>query len=223
MESTRRDFVQQVAVGVAGLSGLNRLEFASPVDGGGAVQAGTTWDTTWPSRLKGKHKAVFDCTEPDSGYGAWRLAAWMGQVSEVMKAAPTDVSGALIFRHDAIALAMAPAFWKRYAVGRVARVSHPLTGALTEVNPVLLDEKDGIPAPFNEASLPKQMSRGVVVLACNLAMRDMISLVQTSDNVDETEARKRAIAGLIPGVILQPSGVFAAVLAQQSGCSYVRS
>ena len=223
MNPTRRDFVQNVAVGVAGLSGLRHFEFATAGTTGVAPQAGTTWDVSWTGRLKGKYKAVFDCVEPDSGYGAWRLAAWMGQVADVMKVTPADVSGALIFRHDAIALAMGAAFWQRYSVGRVARVTHPLTGAPAEKNPVLLDEKDGIPAPFSEASVPKLIKSGVVVLACNMALRDMIGLVQSSDGVDETEARKRAIAAMIPGVILQPSGVFAATLAQQSGCSYVRS
>jgi intracellular sulfur oxidation DsrE/DsrF family protein len=37
------------------------------------------------------------------------------------------------------------------------------------------------------------------------------------------EARKRAVAALVPGVTLQPSGVFACVRAQQEGCAYVRS
>jgi len=41
--------------------------------------------------------------------------------------------------------------------------------------------------------------------------------------VDNAEAQKRAVAGLIPGIILQPSGVFAAVRAGQAGCVYVKA
>jgi hypothetical protein len=224
MDSSRRDFVQQFAAGAIGLSGLRSLSGDFPAGlAAPEVQDATTFDVTWTERLKGKHKAVFDCTEPESGYGAWRMAAWAGQVADVMKAAPADISGVLIFRHDAIVLAMQQSFWDKYGLGKSAEVTHPLTGDPTDKNPVLLDERDGIPAPFNMASVPKQIARGVTVLACNLALRDMVDTVQKADGVDDAEARKRAVAGLIPGVILQPSGVFAAVLAQQAGCAYVRS
>ena len=37
------------------------------------------------------------------------------------------------------------------------------------------------------------------------------------------EARKQAIAFMVPGVILQPSGVFAALHAQDAGCKYLRA
>ena len=37
------------------------------------------------------------------------------------------------------------------------------------------------------------------------------------------EARARAIAGIIPGVILQPSGVFAVIRAQEAGCVYIKA
>ena len=36
-------------------------------------------------------------------------------------------------------------------------------------------------------------------------------------------ARKQAIGYLVPGVILQPSGVFAAIRAQEAGATYLRA
>jgi intracellular sulfur oxidation DsrE/DsrF family protein len=93
----------------------------------------------------------------------------------------------------------------------------------TSKNPVLLDEKDGIPAPFNNAGLKKQLDRGVTVLACNLALQDCIDLISKTDKVDDAEARKRAVAYLVPGVNLQPSGVFAVTRAQEAGASYVKA
>jgi hypothetical protein len=41
--------------------------------------------------------------------------------------------------------------------------------------------------------------------------------------VNDADARKQAIAALVPGVILQPSGVFAALRAQEAGCLYLRA
>jgi len=41
--------------------------------------------------------------------------------------------------------------------------------------------------------------------------------------VSAEEARKQAIGYMVPGVILQPSGVFAAIHAQDVGCKYLRA
>jgi hypothetical protein len=224
VDTSRRDFVQQFAAGAVGLSALGR--FGVPLPAGleaAAVQDPMVFDVSWAQRLKGRHKAVFDCTEAESGFGAWRMGAWAGQVADVLKAKAADISGVIIFRHNAIVLAMHQGFWDKYGLGKKNSVTHPITGDPTDKNPVLLDEKDGIPEPFNRLSVPKQMARGVTVLACNLALQDMVETVQKADGVDEVEARKRAVAGLVPGVILQPSGVFAAVLAQESGCAYVKA
>jgi len=67
------------------------------------------------------------------------------------------------------------------------------------------------------------MASGGIVLGCALAFRDMIGKVKDGDKVDDAEAERRAKTFLVPGVILQPSGVFAAQLAQDSGCRYVRA
>ena len=56
-----------------------------------------------------------------------------------------------------------------------------------------------------------------------MALQDCIDLIKTRDKIGDDEARKRAIAYLLPGVILQPSGVFAAIRAQQAGCAYLKS
>jgi hypothetical protein len=181
------------------------------------------WDVSWTSRLKGKYRAVFDNTEPESGYGVWRAAAWAGQYMAVLKAAPADLSPAIVLRHNAIILAMQQSFWDKYAIGASRQVTHPLTTQPTDKNPALLDEKDGIPEPINQAALTKQLARGVTVLACNLALQDMIDVIVKADKISDAEARTRAIGYLVPGVILQPSGVFAVTRAQEAGASYVKA
>ena len=220
MHPSRRDFVHALAVGV---SGVGALGATLPPDLLVDHQPGQAWDLSWVTKLTGKHRACFDCADPESGYGVWRAAAWAGQYGDVMKAAAADLSPVIILRHNAIVLAMNQAFWDKYGLGKAKAVTHPLTGQPTDRNPALLDEKDGVPAPFNNAALHKQLARGVVVLACNLALQDCIELVKKSDSVGDAEARTRAVAALVPGVILQPSGVFAAVRAQQAGCAYVKS
>jgi hypothetical protein len=41
--------------------------------------------------------------------------------------------------------------------------------------------------------------------------------------VSDELARERAIGYLVPGVVLQPSGVFAAIGAQDAGCTCLRA
>jgi len=223
MRVDRRGFLGAAAVNAAALASLPLDLFAGAPSDLVSADSGDDWDLSWPGRLTGKYKAVFDNTEPDSAHGLWRASAWAEQYREVLKAPPADVTPVIILRHRAIVLAMQNSFWSKYGIGGSKKITHPVTGRPLATNPALLDEKDGIPAPWDNAGLRKQLDRGVVVLACNLALQDCIDLMKTTEKIDEAEARKRAIAYLVPGVILQPSGVFAATRAQEAGASYVKA
>ena len=72
-------------------------------------------------------------------------------------------------------------------------------------------------------ALDRFIARGGIVLACNLALQDMIEVIQKKDGVAADVARKTALGYLVPGVILQPSGGFAALRAQDAGCRYLRA
>lgn len=231
MESTRRDFLGRATTGAIMLTGLPlaiastaRSAEGAELRPGGALQGGSEFDTTWPARITNKHKAVFDCSEIESGYGVWRAFAWAGQYQQHLGVQPSDLSPVIILRHNAIALAMNQAYWDKYGIGKAKNVTHPLTLEPTTRNPALLSgEADGVPAPFDQAALQKQMSRGVIVLACNLAFADCVDLVGRMDKLGPEEARARALTYVVPGVIMQPSGVFAAVRAQEAGCTYVKA
>jgi hypothetical protein len=225
METTRREFFERMATGISAFTvmplGFDAMLRAS--DAHGSTQ-GQQWDLSWVDRLTGKHKAIFDVPEVESGYGVWRASIWAAQYQDVLKAQPKDISTLLILRHNGIALAMQQSFWDKYGVGKIKNVTHPLTLEATDRNPALLSSaKDGIPAQFDAFALPKFMERGGIAVGCNLAFQDCVDLVTKHDSVDATEARKRAIAAMVPGVILQPSGVFAAVRGQEAGCVYVRA
>jgi len=217
--TNRRKFLGAAAA----MAVLPKSAFAAlPTDLTASV-ASDDWNVSWVNRLKGKYRAVFDNTEPESGYGVWRAAAWARQYMDVLHAAPGDVTPAIVLRHNAIVLAMQQSFWDKYGIGTSKKVTHPLTQEVTAKNPALLDEKDGIPMPFSEAGLMKQLSRGVTVLACNLALQDCADLIAKTEKISDEEAHARAVGYLVPGVILQPSGVFAVTRAQEAGASYVKA
>jgi hypothetical protein len=221
MSTNRREFLGQTA-GAALFSALPLT--LTPGVAAAITPASDEWDLTWVNRLTGKHKAVFDVPEVESGYGVWRASIWARQYMDVLGAKPNEISTALIIRHNAIVLAMQQSFWDKYQIGETKKVVHPITTKVTDRNPVLLSSARGeSPERYDALALDKFIARGGVALACNLAFADCVETVQKGDDVSPEEARQRAIAYLVPGVILQPSGVFAAVRAQEAGCSYVRA
>lgn len=221
--ATRREFIGRSAASAA-LGALLPADLAAlgtPDDH--APASGESWNLVWPAKVTGRHKAVFDVPEIESGFGVWRAAAWANQNREVLKASLRDVSTVLVLRHNAIILALKNAFWEKYGIGKLKQVMHPITNEPTPRNPALMTDKDGVPAPWDKLGLPTQLASGVVVLACNLALRDCVELIQKQTNASAEVAHQEAVDALIPGVILQPSGVFAVVRAQEAGCAYVRA
>jgi hypothetical protein len=224
--STRREFLERVAGSTVALGAVPLAlpgEFAALVRNDEPGRSADMWDTSWTKRLSAKNRAVFDVPEVESGYGVWRASVWENQYKDVYNTPAKDVRTVLILRHNAIVLAMQQPFWDKYELHAMHEVLHPLTQEKTTRNPALLSEKDEVPEPFAGFALDKFIARGGIVLGCNLAFADLVDAVQKKDSVSEDEARTRALAGLVPGVIMQPSGVFAAVRAQQAGCVYVRA
>jgi hypothetical protein len=229
MSTTRREFLDRLAIGSVAIGGL-------PLALGGfphAVAAAEVnpestppqsgWDTRWNTRLTGKVKTVFDVPEIESGYGVWRASVWARQYEQVLGTPARDLSTALVIRHNAIILAMQQGFWDKYGIGQMKSVTHPLTGEATDRNPALLGASDGLPEPFSTFALDRFMANGGIVLACDLALQDLVGLIQSTDKISPETATAQARAWLVPGVILQPSGVFAVFRAQEAGALYIRA
>jgi hypothetical protein len=232
MDANRREFLERItgaAGGAALFAGVPlgigtsepRLDALKELQRA-AAPTQVRYDMSWVSRITGAHKAVYDVPAVESGYGVWRSTIWMNQYRDTLGVAERDITTVLILRHDAIILAMTQAFWDEYDLGRPRGVTHPLTLEVTDRNPALLADAD-VPAPYSTFALPRFVERGGIVLACDLAFRDCVELVQAKHGLEPAAARERALRDLVPGVIMQPSGVFAAVRAQEAGAVYVRA
>ncbi|MDQ2667985.1 MAG: hypothetical protein M3Z05_18585 [Gemmatimonadota bacterium] len=220
----RRTFLGQIGTG-AMLAGLPlSLESLREFAPGVPSRDASSWDESWIKRVTGKYRAVFDVAAIDSGRGAWRATVWQKQYADVLKARPSDMSTVLVLRAEGIALAMQQPFWDEYAIGKENDVKHPVTNELTDRNPALLSStRKEVPAMFDALALDQFIAHGGIALACDLAFNDMIGLVSRKHGLADDAARKIAIGALVPGVTLQPSGVFAALRAQDVGCNYIRA
>jgi len=145
------------------------------------------WDFKWVDQLKGKkHKAVFDCTEIESGFGVWRASFWESQYQAILMAKPSETRTVLILRHAAFPMALKQGFWDTYAVGKSTNTTHPLTQQGTARNPALLTSMDKeVPAMFDAFALPSFQSRGGIVLACNLALQHFAGGIATQAAISE--------------------------------------
>ena len=235
MFTTRRRFIDSLATGTLALGALPLTLDAMPPDVRGVsrppagdaatgTNAQAAWDTGWGSRLTGRLKTVFDVPEIESGFPVWRASIWSGQYEQVLHVPLRDTSTALVLRHNAIVLAMQQSFWDRFGIGKTNRVMHPLTGQPTDKNPALMGAADGVPEPYGNFALDRFIARGGVALACNLALQfEVVPLIQKADNLTEAQANEKARSLLVPGVILQPSGMFAVIRAQEAGAFYFRA
>ena len=76
---------------------------------------------------------------------------------------------------------------------------------------------------FDGVPLDQYVKRGGIALACNLAFAQMVGVIEKEDKLSADAAGTKAISMLVPGVMLQPSGIFAILRAQEAGAQFVRA
>jgi hypothetical protein len=225
MTSNRREFIERLGatamLGVVPASTLRAIEFPNEPVAQGTAQ----WDFSWTNALKGKkHKALFDCAEVENGYGVWRASVWEAQYQEAFGAKAADIKTVLVLRHNALVLGFNQDLWDQAKIGATDKVSHPVTLQATDRNPALLTSaRNEVPAMFDAFALPNFISRGGVVLACNLALQFFVAGWAARAGITQEEAMQRAKASFLKGVTLMPSGVMACMKAQEEGCHYVKA
>lgn len=174
------------------------------------------YDMSWVDKLTKPHKVVIDSPAISDGGGLYRSVMLRDQYNQVFGTFPDQFSSVLVIRHDAIPLAMNHAYWERFPIGEEAEMKDR-DGNWVKRNPIG-PPADGAPERAKKYTLTGFMEQGGIVLACNLAFQFAVSKYRT-DGVSQQAAREAALKDLIPGVILQPSGFFAVIRAQQAGCA----
>jgi hypothetical protein len=229
MTSTRRDFIEKLGatamLGALPMTALNPMVHEAVATMAPTAPNAEEWDFKWVAALKGKkQKGLMDCTEVESGYGIWRATMWAAHYQQVMAVKPEDIITVLVLRHNALVLGFKQDLWDTAKIGASAQVTHPITMQSTDRNPALLSStRNEVPAMFDAFALPNFISRGGIVLACNVALDFFSAGFAQKAGITQEEARKRAIAAFLPGVTLMPSGVFACMRASEEGCRYLKA
>lgn len=222
---SRRNFLGALATGAATLG----LTSVAPL----SVHAKTLSDTfTDPSTdedpeafvkgLNGKHKIVFDVTEPHEILPfAWPRIFLM--TNEMSGSPAKENNAVVILRHAAIPFAMEDRLWEKYKFGDVFKVTDNGTQQVAMRNafwkPKVGDFK--VPGVGNVAiGINELQASGVRFAVCNMALTVYSAVVAQKMNMQPEEVKKDWMTGILPGIHVVPSGVWAVGRAQEHGCAY---
>lgn len=216
----RRKFLQSLAMGAAAISAAGLI---TPVSSSaGAVDELENKDPEeWMRKIKGKHRIVYDVTEPHHQFPfAWPRVFLM--TNEATGTPAHDCSVVVILRHEAIPFALDDSLWEKYNFGEMFKINDETTKQIARKNPYWK------PAPGTykfpgigevQIGINELQESGVIFLVCNAALT-VFSAAAAGNSGNADEVKKEWIAGVLPGVYVVPSGVWAVGRAQEKGCGY---
>ncbi|WP_126246164.1 twin-arginine translocation signal domain-containing protein [Chitinophaga rhizosphaerae] len=217
---SRRDFLGQAAMGAAAL-GLGWL--ASPLPAV-AAETAVLADAAdeWFKKIKGKHRLLIDSPRP---HGIFPFA-WpkVFLITNSMTGTPEkDCSVVVVLRHDAIPYAMKSDIWSKYKFGEMFKADDPATQAPSLRNPFWQPGPNDFSVPGVgpvEIGIDQLQNSGVMFCVCNMAITVYSAVAATSMGLDAELVRSEWLAGVLPGIQVVPSGVWAIGRAQEKGCAY---
>jgi hypothetical protein len=223
----RRDFLGQIAASaavVAGVAYAPSLMAQQPARSASPATAGA-WDDSWVGRLTAKHKAVFDSPQIENGMALLNTLTYLQGMRDVQSAGAGAVQAVIVIRAMAIPMAFNDAMWKKYEIGKIRKIKESNSDNWVTANPYLNGAGGWVgaaPSPDGMAATMAWLgSHGNILLGCDIAVGHFANEIARDLKLDATAVTKELKANLVPGMILQPSGVYAAARAQEAGCVYV--
>jgi len=227
--ANRRDFLGKVT-GAAALMGVASL--INPAKANDVIRPfpGEAEDPDdWFKSVKGKHRIVFDCTEPKDIFPfAWPKIYMM--TNEATGASEKDCTAVVVLRHSAFCYALQDTMWAKYNLGNISAggkqmvtVIDPETKTFAIRNPFWKPKPNDFSAPglgFVTLGIPELQSMGIMFCVCGMALTVFSAVIAMGTNQDAAAVKKEFMDNLIPGIPVMPSGVWAVGRAQEHGCGY---
>lgn len=218
----RRSFLGRLAAGAAalGLGGLVApLSAAAAQPRAGGDRSSSPDFEKWLDGITGKHRQVVDATSTRENFPLTMTFVWLMTQRETYGIEDADLSAVLVMRHSAIAMALSDDVWAKYKLGEHFNIADPATKAPALRNP-FAHVREGELQPFPDMAVEKLLARGVKIGACNVALTLNSARAAQRLGLAKDDAKKEWVAGLLPGVVVVPSGVLAVSRAQEHGCTY---
>jgi intracellular sulfur oxidation DsrE/DsrF family protein len=198
----------------------------------GTAPTQSPWDMSWVDRVRGDHRMVFDSPEILDGLALVQSRNWLAATAEVYGARDDQMTAVLVIRHIGVPMVLNDAMWEKYDVAKAVAeraettelLKDPTSGEPTRRNPFInLKQGDRHVMIYGDGGLDRLIERGVVVLACNLALRNMSGSLARQASRPAADVFAEVKANLVAGVTVMPNGIFAVGRAQGAGCGFIRS
>jgi hypothetical protein len=209
----RRGFLSGAIAGLAALGLLPGKVAADSGRSAGPVAQGG-WDMSWLDKLNGKHKQVFDFTDP---HMLRVVRNWLDAFDTVYGLKPPQVQAIVGITRDAFPVNASDALYQKFPLGELWKLNDPETGKPAMRNIFLAG---GRTAKEQAATVRGLQSRGVIFWECNNALLGMAATIGAAVKRPDAEVYEELKAGLNPGVIVVPAHTMLLGLCQERGCTY---
>jgi len=177
----------------------------------------------WFNKIKGTHRVVYDAPHPNGLFPfAWPKVFLL--TNAATGSPPNDCGVVVVLRHDAIAYAFEDRLWSTYKFGEIFKAEDPKTKTPSTRNPFWMPMKGDFKIPGVgevEIGINQLQAQGVLFCVCDTAITVYSAVVAEQMGKVAADVRKDWIAGLLPGIQLVPSGVWALGRAQEHKCKYI--
>jgi len=221
----RRGFIGSIAAGAAALGIATLAPLNLNAEQFGALNQESTRPETpaeWFNKINGKHRIVFDVTHPAEIFPfAWSRSFLVA--NDQTGSPAKDCSVVVVLRHIGILFAFGDGIWAKYKFGSQFKINDPATNASAVRNPFWKPAKGDFTVPgLGEVSIGinELQADGVMFCVCDSAITILSATIADAMKIDAGEVRKEWITGLLPGIMVVPSGVWAVGRAQEHGCAY---
>ena len=230
--SPRRKFLGTLATGAAAI-GLSTFGASAIAKAGSLSSLQDNYTNPanpdeWFDKIKGKHRMVLDVAEPKEGHEAILPFAWpkVFLLTNASTGTPeTDCTVVVVLRHHSIPYALEDRLWSKYKLGEAFDIKDDTTSAPSlrnrfwKPNPGYSVPGVGpVPIGINELQ-----DSGVMFCVCAMALKVNSATVAEKMKLKQEDVMNDWMSGILPGIQVVPSGLWALGRAQEHKCGYVKA
>jgi len=223
-QTSRRGFLGGIAAGAAamGIASLSPLQQLHASPGFPQTNPDDPAEQVFKN-LKGKHRIVFDVPEGKSLFPfAWSRVFLLTNAATGTPEKENNV--VVILRHEAIPHAFEDRLWTKYNFGEMFKLDDATAPGKRATKNVFWKPPQGtfkvpgfgvIPIGINELQ-----DSGVQFVVCNAAMTVYSAAAADAMKMKAEDVYNDWKSGVLPGITVVPSGVWAVGRAQENKCAY---
>ena len=219
----RRGFLGSLAAGAATL-GIANLAAPLKSFAGTPTPVNNMADPdAWFSSLDlKKHKIVYDSPHQNGIFAfAWPRVFLL--TNAATGTPEKDCGVVVVLRHDSIPFAMEDRLWEKYKFGETFKVNDAAGKPATK-NAFWKPAAGTYNVPgfgVIQIGINELQASGVMFCVCDAALTVYSAALAQGMGKDAAEVKKDWVSGVLPGIQIVPSGVWALGRAQEKGCGYI--